>query len=130
MSNSGRGPDEQQVVAALRLAGARFAYAFGSRVTGAPRPDSDLDVAASFGADPPSSWVVDLPEGVDLLILEGAPLHLAGRVALHGRLMFDDDPSARVRWESTTRLVYLDELPYIQEMSAAYLKSVASRGRR
>jgi hypothetical protein len=50
-----------------------------------------------------------LPEGVDLLVLDAAPLELAGRVALHGVLLFDDDPPARVRWQAHTRLVYLDE---------------------
>ena len=124
------GLDGPHVVEALRRAGARFAYVFGSRAGGSARPDSDVDVAASFGANPPATWEVELPDGVDLLVLEGAPLHLAGRVAQQGRLLFDDDPPARVRWESTTRLVYLDELPYIQEMSAAYLEAVASRGRR
>jgi hypothetical protein len=46
---------------------------------------------------------------VDLLVLDAAPLELAGRVALHGRLLFDDDPPARVRWQAQTRLIYLDE---------------------
>jgi hypothetical protein len=52
---------------------------------------------------------VQLPPGVDLLILDQAPLELAGRVALHGELPFDEDPPERVRWQAQTRLVYLDE---------------------
>jgi len=60
------------------------------------------------GTDPPPPWKVDLPAGVDLLVL-GAALELAGRVALHGQLLFDDDPPARMRWQAQTRLVYLDE---------------------
>jgi hypothetical protein len=52
-----------------------------------------------------------LPPGIDLLILDGAPLELAGRVAIGGRLLFDDDPAARVRWEAMTRKIYSDELP-------------------
>ncbi len=50
-----------------------------------------------------------MPDGVDLLVLDSAPLELAGRVALNGVLLFDDDPAARVRWQAQTRLVYLDE---------------------
>lgn len=50
-----------------------------------------------------------MPEGVDLVVLDGAPLELAGRVALHGILLLDDDPPARVRWQAQTRLIYLDE---------------------
>lgn len=122
--------DETLLVAALREAGARFAYTFGSRVDGDPRADSDLDVGASFGNPAPASWDVRVPDGVDLVVLEEAPLYLAGRIALRGRLLFDDDPPSRVAWEADTRTVYLDELPYIEEMSRAYLEAVATRGRR
>jgi predicted nucleotidyltransferase len=97
------------VVARLRAAGARFALVHGSRAGGTPRAVSDLDVAAWWEAAPPAPWEVDLPDGVDLLILNGAPLELAGRVALRGELLFDDDPPARVRWQAQTRIVYLDE---------------------
>ncbi len=54
-----------------------------------------------------------MPPGVDLLVLDHAPLELAGRVAARGRLLFDDDPVSRVRWEATTRKIYFDELPRI-----------------
>jgi uncharacterized protein len=37
-----------------------------------------------------------MPPGVDLLVLDHAPLELAGRVAARGRLIFDDDPVSRV----------------------------------
>lgn len=122
--------DSGAVIAALRDAGAKFAYLHGSHSDGTARPTSDIDVAAWFGANPPSSWEVGLPGTVDLLVLDTAPLYLAGRVALHGRLLFDDEPPARVRWEADTRTVYLDELPYITQMAQEYLRAVASRGRR
>jgi len=122
--------DDAALVARLRAAGARFAYVFGSRVEGTARPDSDLDVAAWFGPRPPASWEVDLPAQVDLVVLDSAPLFLAGRVAMRGRLLFDDDPPARVAWEADTRTVYLDELPYIEETARTYLEALASRGRR
>lgn len=96
----------------LRRERARFAYLHGSRVTGSATARSDVDVAAWFGR-PVDSWVVagGLPEAVDLLVLDTAPLELAGRVALSGRLLLDHDPPARVAWEATTRKVYLDEQP-------------------
>ncbi len=81
----------------------------GSRSGGEDRPGSDLDVAAWWGADAPAPWDVGLADGTDLLILDSAPLELAGRVALHGVLLFDDDPPARVEWQARTRLMYLDE---------------------
>jgi predicted nucleotidyltransferase len=106
---------EQPVAEMLRAAGARFAFIHGSRVLGRARPDSDLDVAAWWGAGPPAPREVDLPIGVDLVVLDSAPLWLAGRIAQEGRLLFDDDPPARVRWQAETRLRYLDEVPVIRE---------------
>lgn len=125
---------EEQVAEALREAGAKFAFVHGSRAgTGAPwalspRPDSDLDVAAWWGADPPAPWAVRLPDHVDLLVLDRAPLELAGRVALWGRLLFDDDPPARVRWQAQTRKIYLDENDRQRELTRLFLRERA-RGR-
>jgi hypothetical protein len=114
--------DHTEVISALRAAGARFALVHGSRAgTGArsgqskPRPDSDLDVGAWWGVDPPDAWQVDLPAHVDLVVLDTAPLWLAGRVAQDGRLLFDDDPPARVGWQADTRLRYVDEIPAIRQ---------------
>lgn len=94
---------------ALRAAGARFAFVHGSRATGSSRPGSDFDVAAWWPGDAPEPWDVALPPGVDLVVLNRAPLELAGRVALRGVLLFDDDPPARVAWQAATRKCYLDE---------------------
>lgn len=99
---------QAEIVESLRDAGARFAFLHGSAVEGG-RPPADTDVAAWWGSDAPSSWEVTLPAGVDLLVLDSAPLELAGRVALRGKLLFDDDPPARVRWQAETRKIYLDE---------------------
>lgn len=122
--------DEQAVAERLRRAGATFAYVHGSRAVAGHRADSDLDVAAWFAGAAPAAWDVPLPDDVDLLVLDTAPLYLAGRVALHGRLLFDDDPPARVRWEADTRTVYLDERPYLDQMVHEYLDAAAQRGRR
>ncbi len=108
----------------LRQAGARFAYLHGSRARGAARPDSDIDLAAYFGADPPQSYDVLLPPGVDLMVLDQAPLELAGRVALSGRLLFDDDTAARVRWEATTRKIYFDERPRMDRAHRDFRESL------
>lgn len=113
---------ERRATDALRQAGARFAYVHGSRGHGTPRPESDLDVAAWWGDDAPAAWEVVLAPEVDLLVLDGAPLELAGRVALRGRLLFDDDPPARVRWQAQTRLIYLDEQPRQNELSQIFRK--------
>lgn len=41
-----------------------------------------------------ASFEVLLPVGVDLIVLNDAPLELAGRIAVHGQIIFDDDPFA------------------------------------
>jgi hypothetical protein len=92
------------VAGALRTAGARFAFLHGSRTSGGTRSGSDVDVAGWWGDGAPPAWDVALPADVDLLVLDTAPLELAGRVALRGWLLFDDDPPARVSWQAQTRL--------------------------
>lgn len=64
----------------------------------------------------------------DLLVLNTAPLLIAGRVAAHGRLIFDDDPLERVRWEATTRKVSFDEPPRMERADRDFAETVR-RGR-
>ena len=127
---------EERVTQELRRAGALFALVHGSRSSeAAPDEDGqqrgdlaqrDLDVAAWWGwKHPPSAWDLALPDDVYLLVLDYAPLELAGRVALSGRVLFDDDPPARVRWPAQTRLVYLDEEPRQRELDRLYLSTQA-----
>lgn len=108
----------------LRRERAKFAYLHGSRALGTARADSDVDIAAYFGADPPQSFDVLLPQGVDLLVLDHAPLELAGRVSVEGQILFEDDPVARVRWEATTRKIYFDELPRITRSHREFAESM------
>lgn len=110
------------IVAALREAGARFAFLHGSRALDRARAGSDIDIAAYWGTRVPAAWDVPLPLGVDLLVLDAAPLELAGRVALCGVLLFDDDPPARVRWQADTRRIYLDEEERQRRLDDVYLR--------
>jgi len=112
----------------LRLSGARFALLHGSRATGRARPDSDIDVAAWWSGLAPASFEVDLPAGVDLVVLNGAPLELAGRIAVHGQLLYDDDPPCRVRWVATTRKIYFDEQPRMLRAQREFAEALR-RGR-
>lgn len=115
-------------VVKLRAAGAEFAYLHCSRASGTARADSDIDVAAYFADPVPASFEVDVPSGIDRLILNDAPLEIAGRIALDGRLLFDDSPVHRVRWESQTRKVYADERYRIDRSHREFLEE-AARGR-
>lgn len=118
----------EEIVRTLREAGARFALLHGSRARGTARPDSDVDVGAWWGREAPASFEVLLPAGVDLLVLDTAPLELRGRVAQHGVLLFDDDPPARVRWVATTRKIYADERPRLERSHREFAESLR-RGR-
>ncbi len=91
-------PDVAGAVAALRAAGAPFAFLQGSQATGAAGPGSDLDLAAFFGREA-AAYDVVVPHGVDLLVLGTALPELAGRVAMHGVLLLDDAPAGRLERE-------------------------------
>lgn len=124
-------PRASEVAAACqKLAehGARFAYLHGSQASGQARADSDIDLAAYFDPPVPAAFEVDVPAGIDLLILNTAPLEIRGRIALHGQLVLEVDPVARVRWESMTRKIYLDEKPRIDRSHADFLAAVARGG--
>lgn len=123
------GVDPDDVIERLRSAGARFAFVFGSR-SGAGGPshpvsdESDLDVGAWWGHEPPDAWRVALPAAVDLVVLDRAPLFLAGRVAMWGVLLFEDDAAARVHWQADTRKRYLDEKPRWERADADFAAAV------
>jgi uncharacterized protein len=117
-----------EAIEALRHHGAVFAYLHGSRASGTAGLDSDVDVAAYFDGQPPEAFEVLLPAGVDLVVLNRAPLELAGRVALNGKLLFERDPRARVVWEATTRRIYLDELPRLNRAHRDFAEAVLRRG--
>jgi uncharacterized protein len=118
----------EQVTTALRAAGAHFALVFGSTARGTAGAGSDLDVAAWWPTNPPQTWEIDLPAGVDLVVLHRLPLELAGRIALEGVVLFDDDPPARVHWVADTRKIWLFERPRFEAAQREYLETMA-RGR-
>jgi hypothetical protein len=51
------------------------------------------------------------------------------RVAVSGRLLFEDDQVARVRWEAMTRKIYFDELPRINRSHREFAAAVTARAR-
>lgn len=96
----------------------------GSQSSGHASETSDIDLAAYFDEPAPAAFDVDLPSGVDLLVLNDAPLEIAGRIALGGVLVLDVDEVSRVRWQSRTRKVYADERYRIERSHAEFLAAV------
>ncbi len=95
-----------------------FAYVFGSVAAGrqTPRSDVDLAVHVSGRAD---RWAVRLEvaraaskhlgtDAVDLVLLNTAPIALAGRVLTTRRVVLDRVPFARHRYESLTARMFQD----------------------
>jgi uncharacterized protein len=102
--------DLAELQGVLRRHGVRFAVVFGSHADGTAREDSDLDLAV-WADQPLDDWRLRgaLPDIVDLTDLRRAPEPLAGRIALTGQVVLDDDPVQRIRWQASTRKRHLDE---------------------
>ncbi len=103
----------------FRGTGTLVAYAYGSRVSGKPRPDSDLDVgyyllpqSATLPLGQEMRLAADLSTelgvDVDLRCLGDAPLELRGRILEEGVRIYSSDDSLRVGLESATLSFYHD----------------------
>lgn len=103
------------------------AYAYGSRVSGRPFPMSDLDLLFVLGdeeapADPlfperlAGRIATELGTSVeiDARMAHDLPLSVRGRAITEGVLLYDADPSRRVEFETSTRRLYFDFLPFIE----------------
>jgi predicted nucleotidyltransferase len=95
-----------------------FAYLFGSLASGRPSPLSDVDVAVYLqeGADFGSRRLEILgaltrhleTDEVDVVVLNSAPIALAGRVLSRRRVILDRRPFVRHQYESLTTREFLD----------------------
>lgn len=102
--------DIDQMHTVLRRHGVVFALVFGSHAEGRAGQDSDIDLAV-WSDRRLDDWLLrgELPDAVDLVDLATAPDALAGRVAMTGVVILDDDPPRRIRWQADTRKRHLDE---------------------
>lgn len=107
-----------------RVPGVRFAYLFGSAAIGPVRPLSDIDIAV-FVDDSFDPFEVKLAvmaaaakhlatDRVDVVVLNSAPLSLAGRVLSSRIVIADRDPFARHRYESLVGREFADFRLYEQ----------------
>ena len=100
------------------------AYLFGSRATGTERDDSDVDVGLLY-FQVPQATLTTFPFGdeadltdelglvVQLIVMNTAPPDLVHRILRHERLLFDKDPSFRIRFEVKHRNEYFDLKPVL-----------------
>lgn len=116
----------------FRRHGARFAYLFGSRACGRGRRDSDYDFAVSLtpvrGEDDVTDalWLdlvrVLRTDRIDLVLLEGSDLIVRDVVERTGRLIYEHDRDARIRFECRTRKEAWDETPHWAVHDAALVR--------
>jgi predicted nucleotidyltransferase len=105
--------------------GIAAAWLFGSVARGTARAGSDVDVGVLFQEDPPRTLdgyrfdleaeletLLHLP--VQLVVLNRAPVDLVQRVLRDGKLLVNQDPSRRIRFEVRTRNEYWDLEPYLR----------------
>ena len=103
-------------------------YLFGSAATGSAHPRSDIDLAVVL-RDPDAPSVQDpllaerlaatlqlaLPaHEIDLHLAHRLPLPVRGRVVTTGRPLFVRDDAVRVEFETSTRRLYFDFLPFLE----------------
>jgi predicted nucleotidyltransferase len=115
------------------------AYAFGSRIHGRPRQESDLDIGYYLfpGQDPlpvgremtmAADLSVVLGLEVDLRSLDRAPLETRGRILEEGVRIYSGDDVARVSLERSTLSFYHDYKDVFRHMHEVRLKNRARRG--
>jgi predicted nucleotidyltransferase len=116
--------DVEELRKVLRAHGVVFALIFGSFAAGAAKEGSDVDLAV-WSRGPIDTWRLggELSQRIDLLDLSRAPETLAGQVALEGKVILDDHPIDRIRWQADTRKRYLDEHFRREQFRQDFVKS-------
>ncbi len=120
-----------------------FAYLFGSHATGEARPGSDIDIAVYLDETAPQDTHLDLSlrlagrleagAGMGpieaLVVLNDAPLPLAGRIRRQRRIIYSHDEPTRVRYESRIARLFNDFELHAGERDRERLRAIAE-GRR
>lgn len=117
-----------------------LAYAYGSRVQGTARSDSDLDIGYYLNASRETLLSMteemmladrlsrQLGMEVDLRNLGGAPLEWRARVLQEGRRLYCTDESGRVAIERDLMTRWFDERPRLERIHAERLMRFAATG--
>ncbi|MEX2356276.1 MAG: nucleotidyltransferase domain-containing protein [Thermaerobacterales bacterium] len=100
--------DVAKITCIAREHGLDLVVAFGSRISGTARPESDIDLAVRFTSEPPEGQERSVIEAfvrlfrdsrVDLVVLNRADPLLAFRVARQGRLLYEEVQGTHHRFQ-------------------------------
>jgi predicted nucleotidyltransferase len=120
-----------------------FAYLFGSQATGTAGPRSDVDVAVYLEEAVPADAYLDAALRIArrleeasrvgpieaVVVLNEAPLPLAGRIRLQRQVVYSRDEPARVAYESRTARMFHDFQLRAERRDLERLRAIAE-GRR
>ena len=117
-----------------------FAYLYGSQIVRRSRPDSDVDIGIAIdpaSGDPErvASRVADAlmahagVGGIEVTVLDGAPVRFLGRVLRHRVVLYSRDEPARVEFESRVGRMADDVEVWAAPMDRELLAAIAA-GRR
>jgi predicted nucleotidyltransferase len=104
-------------------------YLFGSVARDVAGPDSDVDLGILYRIPPASTLDAGpldleadlercLQRSVEVVVLNSAPVDLRARVLRTGRLVFERDRAARIRFEVQTRNEAFDFEPILRQYRA------------
>jgi predicted nucleotidyltransferase len=119
-----------------------FAYLFGSQARSNAGPGSDFDIAVYLGRTIEPRESLDLAltmanelEGatglapIEVIILDSAPLPLAGRVVNEGRVLYSTNEAERAAYESLTFRKFTDFDVFARALDDELIEA-HSQGRR
>jgi predicted nucleotidyltransferase len=118
--------------------GVFLAYAYGSRISGNPRPRSDLDVGYYLhreqGAEElplseemglSARLTLETGHDVDFRCLQHAPLDLRARAMIDGERIYCSDDAARPGFESLILRRYYDQKSVLEKMHQDRINAMA-----
>jgi predicted nucleotidyltransferase len=133
---------ERQILKAVSdLAGIEVLALFGSRASGSPRPDSDLDIAVLTASSDATERrrllsaiavaLADLaPEGrVDVVFLDEAPDFLRQRIMEKGTVLLCRDPDLWMQWRIRTMREYGDREHVLRLFEEAQRRRLTTGGK-
>lgn len=119
----------------------QLAYLHGSAAREEMTSSSDVDIALVCDADTPPhqrlrlmldvSAALSREAGIaeaDVRVINDAPLVFQGRIACEGILLYARDQAQRIEFETRTRDLYFDFLPFHRRLQDAFLKNVREQG--